>query len=298
MNIFTIIVTYNGMKWIKRCLDCLRQSSVKTEVLVIDNLSTDGTLQFIQNNYPEVHCFPETQNLGFGQANNVGFRYALEHDADYCLLLNQDAYIQSTAIEEMVNQSDGESLVSPLQLNGDGTMIDQRFHYTLRQAHNSMDDDMLIRLSLKHKYEIVNAAAACWLMPVKLIRKIGGFNPIFFHYGEDFNYLQRIHYQNIKVWLAPYAQMYHDRKLLGNIHVFNHNHLRRDILLIACDINKGIVRILFELGRLLIRQYFYELPKRDYHIGSFSIQCLWLMAHIRSIANSRKKEKKIGLNWL
>ena len=114
MNIFTIIVTYNGHKWVDFCLGSLRASTVQTIPLVIDNGSTDGTLDYIREHYPEAVLFPQEKNLGFGQANNVGIRYALAHGADYCLLLNQDAAISADSIELMLAQSDGESLLSPI----------------------------------------------------------------------------------------------------------------------------------------------------------------------------------------
>ena len=72
MKVLTIIVTYNGMKWLDRCLGSLRTSSVPSDVLVVDNGSTDGSPAYIQENFPEVmlHCTGE--NLGFGKANKIG----------------------------------------------------------------------------------------------------------------------------------------------------------------------------------------------------------------------------------
>lgn len=298
-KVYTIIVTYNGMRWIKHCLDCLNESTVKTDILIIDNMSTDGTLQFVKESYPDVECFPQERNLGFGQANNVGLRYALEHGADYCLLLNQDAYLQPTAIEQMLAQSDGKSLLSPLHLNGDGTRLDYMFRYTLRNAHNQMADDLLIRHKLEPRYEIGDVAAACWLMPVSIIKEIGGFNPLFFHYSEDNNYTQRMHYHGIKTWLVPHAFMCHDRKeIQGNMQVFNHHRLRRDMLLIACDINKSLRRRLLDFMLLLFRQYAHYLPKRQYRVGYYTVECLWIIMHASSIERSRRKEKLTGATWL
>ena len=100
LNIYAVIVTYNGMKWVERCLDSLRQSTYPITPIVIDNLSTDGSKEYIPSHFPEVIWLPQEKNLGFGQGNNVGMRYALEHDADYVLLLNQDAYLHKDSIKK------------------------------------------------------------------------------------------------------------------------------------------------------------------------------------------------------
>ena len=67
-KIFTIIVTYNAMKWLDRCLNSLRASSIPTTVVVIDNGSTDNTIASIQTHFPEVVLFPQDKNFGLSKA--------------------------------------------------------------------------------------------------------------------------------------------------------------------------------------------------------------------------------------
>ena len=229
MKIYAIIVTYNAMQrgWIDRCMQSLQASTVLLTPIIVDNGSTDGTREHIPDTYSDIIWLPQDRNLGFGQANNVGIRYALEHQADYVLLLNQDAALAPDAIEKMLAVSDGESLLSPLHLNGDGTRIDELFRYSLRQSVNLMADDLLIRYQLSPSYESAEICAACWFMPVALIRKIGGFNPLFFHYSEDNNYYHRLQYHGVKTLLVPDTFMFHDRLLQGNVQAYNRHRLRR-----------------------------------------------------------------------
>ena len=100
MNIFAVIVTYNAMhrNWADRCLQSLEESSVPVTSIFVDNCSVDGTRDYIPSRYPQVVWLPQDHNLGFGQANNVGIRYALNHGADYVLLLNQDAALSTDAL--------------------------------------------------------------------------------------------------------------------------------------------------------------------------------------------------------
>lgn len=300
MTIYTIIVTYNAMHrlWIDRCMKSLAASTVATTVIIIDNGSTDGSREYIPATYPDAIWLPQDKNLGFGQANNLGMNYALTHGADYVLLLNQDASLAPDAIEKMLATSDGESLLSPLHLNGDGTCIDEMFRYSLRNAHNLMNDDLLIRHQLAPCYESGEICAACWLMPISLIKKIGGFNPLFFHYSEDNNYYHRMTYHGVKTLLIPNTFMYHDRKLQGNMKEYNHNRLRRDLILEACNINQGFIKILWQWWKVLIRCYTKDLHAHQYRVGAFTGEMCWLIGHAHSIMQSRKKEKNIGSNWL
>ena len=300
MKIYTIIVTYNAMQrnWIHRCMDSLSKSTVKTTSIIIDNGSTDGTREYVPLNYTDAIWIPQEKNLGFGQANNLGIKYAIEHQADYVLLLNQDAVLSPDALEKMLTVSDGESLISPLHLNGDGTRIDEMFRYSLKHSNNLMNDDMLIRHELAPCYESGEICAACWLMPVSLIKKIGGFNPLFFHYSEDNNYYHRMVYHGVKTLLVPDAHMYHDRKLQGSPEAFNRKRLRRDIILEACNINQGLTKCFWRWFKILIRCYTKDIRNHQYHIGAFTWEILWLIGHSPSIIHSRKKEKNVGFNWL
>lgn len=300
MIIYTIVVTYNAMRkqWIDRCISSLHASTVPTEILVVDNCSTDGTRSYIPETYPDVIWLPQEKNLGFGQANNLGINYALKHQADYVLLLNQDAAISSEAIEKMLAVSDGKSLLSPIHLNGDGSRLDFDFKYSLTRSDNSLFDDLLTGKVLQNSYITGEICAACWFIPVQLLLTIGGFNPLFYHYSEDNNYYYRTVYHHIKTIVVPQAKMYHDRLMYGNEQAYNHKLVYRDLLLHATNINLGLTKRLFESVRTLLRCYVYMLPRRQYRCGTY-IAAVWkLLLQARRIKASRKAEKKKGHTWL
>ena len=117
-------------------------------------------------------------------------------------------------------------------------------------------------------------------------------------YSEDNNYYHRLVYHGIKTLVVPNAFMYHDRKLLGNIQAFNRNHLHRDIILEACNINQGFIKCIWKWIKILVRYYTKEFHEHRYLIGSFSVEMLWLLWHYRSVLRSRRKEKTTTLCWL
>lgn len=282
--------------WIEHCLNSLRASTVPVTAIVIDNGSTDGTRKYVPQHYPDAVWLPQDRNLGFGQANNIGLRYALEHNADYVLLLNQDATIGKDAIERMLNCSDGNIILSPLHLNGDGRRLDGQFRICVSRSEDALLDDLLVSKALRNTYLGPDREsgcvipAACWFIPISIIKKIGGFNPLFFHYGEDGNYALRLFYHHIDFKICPAATMRHDRGEHGNMQIFNKGFMRRQMLTVATDINLSF------LSRLPV--YLRTLKMNNFHVLDWLSAILWILAHYHQVTTSRRKEKALGATWL
>ena len=104
-KLLVIVVVYNGMPWLERCLGSV--SGTRSELLsavdlfVVDNGSTDGSADFVAARFPEAMLVRSGQNLGFGRANNLGLQHAIENGYDAVYLLNQDAWVLPGTLEEM-----------------------------------------------------------------------------------------------------------------------------------------------------------------------------------------------------
>jgi len=132
MKVLVIIVSYNFESWIERCLGSLRLSRYPVDTVVIDNGSKDRTIQRIKKDFPEVRLLPQTENLGFGKANNIGMKIALKEGYDFVFLLNQDAWIDSNTIGKLVELSQSHpqyGILSPVHLTGKGDKPDPGFGY-------------------------------------------------------------------------------------------------------------------------------------------------------------------------
>ena len=101
-RVLTVIVSYNFEPWIERCLSSIRDSDYPSDLVVIDNASTDRTVSIIAERYRWIRLVRSRKNLGFGQANNIGMRMALEEDYDYVFLVNQDAWIEPNTVGTLV----------------------------------------------------------------------------------------------------------------------------------------------------------------------------------------------------
>lgn len=288
MKVLVIIVSYNGMKWIEKSLSSLRQSTHPLMTIVIDNNSTDGTPQFIAEHFPEVVLVRKERNLGFGQANNVGMRYALDYGFDYALLLNQDAYLQSDAVAELLKVADGSNLFSPLHLSGDGKRMDWFFKESLRGADNDLLDDLMINHAAASAYEVGEVCAACWFMPIDMLKTVGGFNPLFFHYGEDNNYYTRLQYHQRKTIVVPAAQVWHDRGKFGNETVYLQRKVKNRVYVVLCDPSLTTLRQFRKLVRVMIEDSFWHTI----------VETCRAICNYKKIATSRKQEKQIGTSWL
>lgn len=213
MKIFVIIVTYNGKQWYDRCFTSLRESKVPVQTFVIDNASTDGSAEYIKEHYPEVLLIENKENVGFGRANNQGMRYALDHGCDYVFLLNQDAWlIQDDALERLVyiaRHHTEYGIISPMHLTADQKDISIQYENISHECGRELVRDLYCG-QLKDIYETDYVNAAAWLLPRKTIEVIGGFDPIFFLYGEDDNYINRVHYHGLKIGVCPSARIIHD----------------------------------------------------------------------------------------
>lgn len=211
MKVFSIIVTYNGMQWIEKCLQSLVGQS---EVIVVDNYSTDETVSWIQANFADVVLLPQSQNLGFGKANNIGISYALNNGAEAVFLLNQDAYVEKECIDKLVKahkENPEFGIISPIHFNEDGSEVDYSFlKFTAPFKSSGLISDLITKNISKEIYDINFIHAAAWFIPVKTLKMVGGFDPIFFMYGEDDNYCQRVLYHGLKIGIIPNAKIFHD----------------------------------------------------------------------------------------
>ncbi|MFT3980981.1 MAG: glycosyltransferase family 2 protein [Ferruginibacter sp.] len=211
-HIAAVVVTYNGEAWIGKCLASLAQSTIPVNVLVVDNASPDATPAIVKEQFPAVTIIETGANLGFGRANNIGLQWAVSQQADYVLLLNQDAWIAPDAIGKMIRvleEHPGYGVISPYHLNYTGSGPETYFNDFVLQHYTPRLQADMVAGRLEPIYETSFVHAACWLLPAETVKKVGGFDPLFFHYGEDNDYVQRLKYKKLQIGIVPAAIVYH-----------------------------------------------------------------------------------------
>ena len=212
MKIFVIIVTYKGQRWYDKCFSSLRESTIPIQTIVIDNTPGDEDASYIKEHFPEVHIIKTKENLGFGRANNLGMRYALDNGCDYVFLLNQDTWIEPDSIAKLVAVAKNHpeyGIISPVHLNAEKTKLNMQIGIGNVYRNMPLLSDLYLD-SVGDIYETNYVNAAAWLLPRKTLEIIGGFDPIFRHYEEDDNYLNRAKYHRLKIGVCPSARIIHD----------------------------------------------------------------------------------------
>lgn len=212
-RILTIVVTYNGMRWADRCFGSLSMSGVPTDVIAIDNGSTDGTPEYISENFPQVKIVATGENHGFGRANNIGLRYALKHGYEYVYLLNQDAWIFPDTFGTLIEAMEADrsyGIMSPMQMAACIDRPDPRFE---RWCPKAALRDVDSRLRKGKVYGVKFVMAAHWMISRECLENVGGFSPAFTHYGEDDNLVHRAIYKGYRIGIHSGTKAVHDREM-------------------------------------------------------------------------------------
>ena len=298
MKVFVIVVTYNGMKWYDRCFGSLAASSIPLEVLAVDNASKDETVGYLKEHFPAVRVFANDSNLGFGQANNAGMKYALEHGADYVFLLNQDAWVEHSTIEALVNTHRNHpeyGIVSCLHLNPEKNRIWQLNCLCNEQITDSSLVNDLYFGTLKDIYDTQYVNAAAWLLPRKTMEIVGGFDPIFFHYGEDDNYIHRVLFHRMKIGIRPQERIVHDMRVERPLYDTREHEIL--MLIDYTDVNKNH-NVIHDQRQHWLKAITSLIKGRKTVAKRHYADYQWLKNNRLAIERSVTQNRQEGPNWL
>ncbi|MAZ96864.1 glycosyltransferase family 2 protein [Schleiferiaceae bacterium] len=202
LDLSIVIVNYNVKEFLTQCIDSIYKSSTSSsfEVIVVDNNSNDSGESAICKQFPSIQWVNNSENIGFGKANNIGFEAA---KGKYTLILNPDTVLQSDTIEKCVNYLELHPEVGGLGIQGiDGS---GRF---LPESKRSLPTPLVAFWKItglssifpksptfaryhlghldKNQNHEVDILVGCFMMvPTILLRKVKGFDARYFMYGED-----------------------------------------------------------------------------------------------------------------
>ena len=301
MKVFVIVVTYKGHKWYDRCFSSLRKSTVPVQTIVVDNASNDGTAEYIRENFPEIHLIESEENLGFGQANNLGMRYALDHGCDYVFLLNQDTCITPDSIEELVKLHDVNrefGILSPMHLTGSMAHLNILFNDGNTRPNYELISDLYCG-NVKDVYEENYINAAAWLISRQTLEIVGGFDPLYLQYAEDDDYLNRLHYHGLKVGLCPRISIVHDHTNLENPFLKRNGRYKHEqyLALEFANVNKNL-SIRKHLVYLMRKSIVAELRGDKVLSCQMREDFIYLRKMRRRIELSRETNMRVQSSWL
>lgn len=209
MTLSIIIVNYNVKEFLAQCLNTVREaiSQLDAEVIVVDNASSDGSVEMLQTEYPWVTTVAEKTNWGFSRANNIGIR--LSH-GKYILLLNPDTLVAGDTLIRCINYLEGNLKVGALgtrMFNADGTFaLESRrglptpftsfckmVGLTKLFPHSHTLGRYYMQFLDPHQpHEIEVMSGAFMMIRRSVLDEVGLLDERFFMYGEDIDLSYRI----------------------------------------------------------------------------------------------------------
>jgi N-acetylglucosaminyl-diphospho-decaprenol L-rhamnosyltransferase len=233
-----VVVTYNALPLLERSLESVRGH----ETIVVDHGSSDGTVDFVRERFPDARVI-EQENLGFGAGNNTGMRAAA---GDYFLLLNADAWVLGDGIERLVEFAEANpdaAVVGPKLLNPDGTLqrsvrgypstwrIATEYLFLRKLAPRSRLFNAFYGAGFDHESvrEAEFLGGACLLVRRAAFERVGGFDEDFFMMSEEVDWCYRFRQAGWKVLFYPGAEVVHVLTSSANPAMFRHlvrGHLR------------------------------------------------------------------------
>ena len=208
-----VVLNWNGRPLLSACLDSLRNQSWRDfEIIVVDNGSVDGSVEFVKECFPEVRIICLGENLGFCKGNNMGIR---EANGEYIALLNNDTEVDPHWLEELVKALDRHPEVgfcaSKIVLYDTPHLIDSAGDaYSIAGSARKIGH---LDFALKEKYRrprfVFGACAGAAIYRRSMLEDIGLFDEDFFIIQEDVDLSFRAQLKGYKCLYVPTALVYH-----------------------------------------------------------------------------------------
>jgi GT2 family glycosyltransferase len=208
-----VIPNWNGKDTIRATLDSLMKQGHESEIVVVDNGSIDGSVKYLKQNYSSITLIEHTKNRGFAGGVNAGIRRAIENNADYVALLNNDAVADQSWLGELVDILDSNvevGIAASKMLDAEGKYIDSTGDlYTVWGLPFPRGRSEIVSDKYDDQLDIFAGSGGASLYRVEMLKQIGLFDENFFAYYEDVDLSFRAQLTGWKVRYVPTAIAYH-----------------------------------------------------------------------------------------
>ena len=314
MNMVSIIIPhYNGEDLLYNCIDSIYKNiSIKDfELIVVDNASTDDSINRIKSSFESVKIISSNSNLGYSGGCNLGATHA---SGKYLLFLNNDTEHSSEWIEKLVHFLDSNSNIAAVQpkiLNiynkklfdyagGTGGFIDKFcFPFVQGRIFDTLEED---HGQYNNPSKIFWASGAAIMIRSNVFKELEGFDKIYFSYMEEIDFCWRVQSLGYEVWSFPSSYIYHHgpyknfRKSSINSYYLNHRNSWILFLKNSYNFNYGLSIVLKLLLDWIALAYSLLRLNLKQHLGIIKAHW-WLCFSLYKIFKLRK-ENQYKLNQL
>lgn len=217
-KIAVVILNWNGKIWLEKFLPSVTENSEEAEIYVIDNLSTDDSLDFLKREYPEIKIVINTENLGFAGGYNAGLKNI---DAEYYCLLNSDVEVTPNWIEPVIHLFENNSEIAAIQPKilsyenktkfefagaGGGLIDNLGYPYCRGRVFDEVEEDLG---QYDDEKEIFWASGCCLFIRSKDFWEQNGFDERFFAHQEEIDLCWRLINSGRKIYYTGKSKIYH-----------------------------------------------------------------------------------------
>ncbi len=213
--VISVILNTNRREDTLECLASLAENSYQPhQVLVLDNASTDGSVEAIQTRFPEVQIINLTENLGYAGNNNVGIEAALKQGADWVFVLNEDIILAPDCLTQLVEVGESNpkiGIVGPMVYHHDEPEVIQSAGGLLGAAwqsiHLAKDEVDRGQFTAPHQVEWISGCAI--MVRRAAIEQVGAIDERYFYYWEETEWCLRAGINGWRVMHVPQAKIWH-----------------------------------------------------------------------------------------
>ncbi len=211
IQISIVIPNFNGIKFLKECLSTIKKQNFSYyEVIIIDNASTDGSVEYLKDNHPEFTLIENKENLGFATSVNQGIKSS---KGEYVFLLNNDTELEANCISNLLYCIGSDETIfgvssKMIQFDDRNLIDDAGDEYTIFGWTQKVGNNRSSKL-YHDKREIFSACAGAALYRKNVFDIIGYFDENFFAYMEDVDIGYRARIYGFKCVYCPDAVVYH-----------------------------------------------------------------------------------------
>jgi len=283
-----VIVSFNSKNDLKECLPSLfGQSYSEFEVIVVDNNSTDGAADFVEESFPLIRVIKNKENYGFAKGCNIGIG---ESRGEYVVLLNPDTVVEKEWLRELVRVMEIDERIGACQsrvllysrpgiINTEGNDVNYLgFTWCRRYGDPNTEDGEL--------QQTLGLSACSAVLRRDVLQKVGLFDEDFFMYLDDTDLGLRIYLQGYKVVCNPRSIVYHKYTFMPSKKKMYYLERNRLVLLLKVYDKERLLRILpvfvfMEVGLLALSLYQGWFKEK---VKSYA----WIILRWRSIRSKRK----------
>ncbi|MGH9512767.1 MAG: glycosyltransferase family 2 protein [Terriglobales bacterium] len=224
-RISVVVVSWNTKKLVADCLDSLKGAhlSAGMEIVLVDNASTDGTVELVRRKFPDVKVIQNSENLGFARANNIGIGFT---SGEYICLINSDVVVPPDCLQKMEAYLSGQpriGMLGPKMILPDGSIGQSCMRFptpwnwfcralaldSLFKGSKIFGDFMMSGFAYDRTEDVEVLTGWFWMIRRRAMEEVGLLEEQFFMYGEDIDWPKRFHTHGWRVVFYPEAQAIH-----------------------------------------------------------------------------------------